>query len=186
MSNANLWAIIMPTKVCNLACDYCYVGYKPTDQMSYALVERVLDELLQHNNPEIPTRIIWHGGEPMLAGIGFYEHVCYLLRTRYQRYEIQHAIQTNGTLLTDDWIEFFKTEGFFELTDTDAAYVRQFDQPHIHILERGAAVGEVVLGLELDMIVHLAGKIQPRPTELDPVVKRSDQLFDLLAVIDPP
>ena len=69
MSKPNLWAIVMPTKACNLTCNYCYVTDKPSQMMSYALVERILDQLLHHNDPEKPTRIIWHGGEPMLAGI---------------------------------------------------------------------------------------------------------------------
>lgn len=112
MGKPNLWAIIMPTKACNLACDYCYVTEKPQGRMSYALVERILDQLLRHNDPEKPTRIIWHGGEPMLVGIDFYQYVTSLIRKRYPDYDIRHAIQTNGTLLTDEWADFFKAESF--------------------------------------------------------------------------
>lgn len=112
MNKSNFWAIVMPTKACNLACEYCYVTDKPTEMMSHALVERVLDQLLQHNDPEKLTRITWHGGEPMLAGIDFYQHVCSVIREQYPGHNIQHAIQTNGTLLTDEWIDFFLTESF--------------------------------------------------------------------------
>ncbi len=111
MSKPNLCAIIMPTKVCNLACDYCYVAKRP-ERMSYALVERILDQLLWYNNPKKPTVIIWHGGEPMLAGIDFYRHGCSMIRKRYPDHNVRHAIQTNGTLLNDEWINFFKAENF--------------------------------------------------------------------------
>lgn len=112
MPKQNIHAIVMPNKICNLACSYCYVLEKPSEKMSLALAERIVDELLAYNEPTQPSRFIWHGGEPMLAGIEFYQHICSYIHAKYSNHLIEHYIQTNGTLLTDEWIEFFIAENF--------------------------------------------------------------------------
>jgi len=112
MKKTNIHAIVMPNKSCNLACTYCYVLEKPNERMSVELAERVVDELLAYNDPDQPTRFIWHGGEPMLAGLGFYTHICAYILDHYPDYLIEHYIQTNGTLLYDEWIDFFIEHDF--------------------------------------------------------------------------
>lgn len=112
LSQTNIHAIVMPNEICNLACSYCYVLEKHSGRMSVTLAERIIDELLAHNTPDRPTRLIWHGGEPMLAGIEFYKHVCSYIRSRFPGHEVEHYIQSNGTLLTDEWIDFFLEEQF--------------------------------------------------------------------------
>ncbi len=114
MSQQNIHAIVMPNKICNMTCTYCYVLEKPSERMSLAIAERVVDELLDHNDPTQPTRFIWHGGEPMLAGINFYRQICSYIHNHYpnSNHIVQHFVQTNGTLLTEDWIDFFLEEEF--------------------------------------------------------------------------
>jgi len=112
MGKQNIHAIVMPNKVCNLACKYCYVLHKNTERMSLALAERVVDELLTYNDPASATRLIWHGGEPMLAGIDFYRHICQYIHANYPSNLVEHYIQTNGTLLKADWVDFFLAEDF--------------------------------------------------------------------------
>lgn len=112
MVKQNIHAIVMPNKICNLACSYCYVLDKPSDRMTIPLAKHLIDELLRYNNPEIETRFIWHGGEPMLAGQGFYEHICNYIHQHFPEHKVQHFIQTNGTLLNDQWITFFLRENF--------------------------------------------------------------------------
>lgn len=108
----NLHAIVMPNKACNLACTYCYVLDKPNQQMPLPLIEHIVDELLNYNSPVDPTRFIWHGGEPLMAGLEFYHHICKYIRKKYPDYVIEHFIQTNGTLLNDSWIDFFIDQNF--------------------------------------------------------------------------
>jgi uncharacterized protein len=108
----NFHAIIMPVETCNLACSYCYVLEKPKTRLSINLALHIIDELLLHNDPSKVTRLIWHGGEPMLAGLSFYRSVCIYMHHKYPDHQIEHLIQTNGTLLKDEWIEFFQAERF--------------------------------------------------------------------------
>lgn len=77
-----------------------------------ALARRIIDELLTHNTPEKTTRLIWHGGEPLLAGLSFYRTICDYIRQAYPTYRIEHFVQTNGTLLNDAWIDFFLENNF--------------------------------------------------------------------------
>ena len=103
---------------CNLACRYCYYLekknlYKNSAQqmMSDELLERFIREYSQ----SVTTQEIfftWHGGEPLMRSQSFFEKVIRL----EQRYAggrwVVNSIQTNGTLLTDEWCEFFHKNGW--------------------------------------------------------------------------
>jgi uncharacterized protein len=168
----NIHAIIMPTKACNMACTYCYVLHKTAERMPISLAERIVDELLNHNDPTMPTRLIWHGGEPLLRGLSFYRHICEYIREKYSNYIIEHFIQTNGTLLNDEWIDFFleynfsvgvSLDGWKELHDAcrkTQSGKRTFETIFQNIMrarERGLIVGilSVITRESLDRIDEL-------------------------------
>lgn len=108
----NIHAIIMPNEVCNIACTYCYVQTKAKGRMSPSLAKRIIDELLGNNRPDDPTRLIWHGGEPLLAGLDFYEQIAEYISSTYPHHNVVHCIQTNGVLLDDGWVDFFLKHDF--------------------------------------------------------------------------
>ncbi|KKS77656.1 MAG: Iron-sulfur oxidoreductase MdsB [Candidatus Woesebacteria bacterium GW2011_GWB1_43_14] len=97
---------------CNLRCDYCfYAGSQPiVETMSRQTLEAVMERCLE----VAPfVRFIWHGGEPTLTGVSFYEDVVSIGEALYSPGQrIRHSIQTNGTLITDEWARFFKENGF--------------------------------------------------------------------------
>jgi uncharacterized protein len=78
--------------------------------MSGEVLEKVIREIVSVAEN---TEFIWHGGEPLLAGIGFYQKVL-ALQQRYGLFCIytRNSIQTNGTLLEEDWAAFFKENNF--------------------------------------------------------------------------
>lgn len=99
---------------CNQKCTYCF--YVRKDQstpclLSNALLERFIAEYLGLFDGDLS--FIWHGGEPLLAGLPFFERVISLQRA-YTRsgQAISNHIQTNATLITAEWASFFKTHGF--------------------------------------------------------------------------
>ncbi len=104
---------------CNLKCDYCYYLDKAALYPA-AAPSRMPDDLLeayivQHiaatSNPVI--NFSWHGGEPTLLGLDFFRNVVALQRKHQPRdRQITNGIQTNGTLLTEDWCRFLAREGF--------------------------------------------------------------------------
>lgn len=93
---------------CNLACDYCFAQRSVSGIMPLPVVERIIRQLLISNGREVETKFIWHGGEPLLAGIDFYRHVLRVQNEmRQDGYGSINAVQTNATLLDDEWTDFF-------------------------------------------------------------------------------
>lgn len=54
----------------------------------------------------------WHGGETLLRPISFYQRALALQRRYARGRQIDNCLQTNGTLLTDEWCEFFRENHF--------------------------------------------------------------------------
>ncbi|MDE6378234.1 MAG: anaerobic sulfatase maturase, partial [Duncaniella sp.] len=104
---------------CNLACRYCYYIDK-NDTLSHSasstmMSDRVLEAYVKAYIEAQPTdRVMftWHGGEPLLRSRFFYERALQLQRRYAGGRHIDNSLQTNGTLLTDDWCRFFSDNGF--------------------------------------------------------------------------
>ena len=104
---------------CNLRCRYCYYkrSHDTPDRgriMGDRVLSRIVDEVI-----EIAARIgskaefTWHGGEPTLAGLDFFRQVVELQYARreasgHQDLQIVNSIQTNATLISEDWCELLK------------------------------------------------------------------------------
>jgi uncharacterized protein len=104
---------------CNLACRYCYYLGKANINAS-AMPARMPDDLLedyiaQHiaASPEEITRFSWHGGEPTILGVDYFRKIVDIQRRhRPAGRTIANGMQTNGTLLDDEWGRFLADEGF--------------------------------------------------------------------------
>lgn len=102
---------------CNLACDYCYYstcGGSPgavVNRIESGLLDKFIREYMEHSQGAVS--FAWQGGEPLLAGMDFFEEVI-RLQTKYARpgMIVSNALQTNGTLLTDRWGAFLKKYHF--------------------------------------------------------------------------
>jgi len=103
---------------CNLACAYCFFLKKdrlyPGDRfhMSDEVMERYIRQTIEaHRTPEVV--IAWQGGEPTLMGLDFFRRSIDVER-KYQKTGtvIQNTLQTNGTLLDDEWCEFLHENKF--------------------------------------------------------------------------
>ncbi|MBE3112139.1 MAG: anaerobic sulfatase maturase [Acidobacteria bacterium] len=104
---------------CNLACRYCYyLGTGPlgrnmaTPRMPDDLLE---DYIAQHiaASPDEIIRFSWHGGEPTVLGVDYFRRIVEIQRThRPAGRTIANGMQTNGTLLDEEWGRFLAAEGF--------------------------------------------------------------------------
>ena len=99
---------------CNLRCKYCYYLEKshlyrnaPARVMSDELLERFVQEYIQAQTMS-QVLFTWHGGEPLTRPLSFYRKAVALQERYAFGRQIDNTIQTNGTLLTDEWCEFFK------------------------------------------------------------------------------
>ena len=109
-----LYVMLKPAGAhCNLACKYCYYLEKnklyPTAQrhlMSDEMLELFTREYIEAQTMN-QVLFTWHGGEPLLRSIDFYRKALSLQQKYAGGRCIDNVIQTNGTLLTDEWCEFF-------------------------------------------------------------------------------
>ncbi len=100
--------------VCNLACDYCYYLEKanlykenPHHVMSEQLLEKFVKEYIESQTmPQV--MFTWHGGETLMRPLSFYKKAVELQKKYAGGRTIDNCIQTNGTLLNDEWCAFFK------------------------------------------------------------------------------
>jgi uncharacterized protein len=103
---------------CNLDCAYCFfldkeVLYPGSKfRMSDSILEQYIRQLIESHKTDT-VNIAWQGGEPTLMGINFYRRAM-TLAEKYRRpgMKFLHTLQTNGTLLDDEWAAFFKEFNF--------------------------------------------------------------------------
>ena len=105
--------------VCNLDCTYCFFLSKEMlypgsrFRMADELLETYLRQLIEAHARSPEVAVAWQGGEPTMMGLDFFRRSVQLadqLKLPHQR--IAYTIQTNGTLLDDDWGAFFAEHGF--------------------------------------------------------------------------
>lgn len=104
---------------CNLACHYCYYLEKEglySKNESFRMSGDILEKYIaQHINtcPDSVIRFSWHGGEPTLMGLKYFHKIVEIQhRYRQPKKRIVNGIQTNGTLLNEEWCRFLAKEGF--------------------------------------------------------------------------
>jgi len=105
--------------LCNMECSYCYyldtAGFY-THQHQYQMSDALLETFVRQYIAASPGPVVlfvWHGGEPTLAGLDFYRHAVELQK-RYlpQGWTCWNNLQTNGTLLDDEWCSFLADTHF--------------------------------------------------------------------------
>ena len=105
--------ILKVTEKCNLACKYCYNGEMQLckECLSLEKLDKLLRTLLTGYNF---IHIIWHGGEPLCAGIDYFKSAIDVEKRVHIEtgVVIENSIQTNGTLINSEWIRFFKENDF--------------------------------------------------------------------------
>ena len=102
---------------CNLDCDYCYylekenLYEKKNPVMSEDLLERFVKQYIESQTMS-EIMFTWHGGETLMRPLSFYKRAIELQKQYARGRRIENSIQTNGTLLNDDWCRFFKENNF--------------------------------------------------------------------------
>ncbi len=104
--------------ICNIGCEYCFYLekerlYAPDEKwkMPDAVLERYIQDYIEAQ-PGAEVNFAWQGGEPTLLGVDFFRRVVALQQRYANGRTIANAIQTNGTLLDDEWGGFLAAHGF--------------------------------------------------------------------------
>jgi uncharacterized protein len=105
--------------ICNLDCKYCFYlskealyqgsGFRMSDEM----LETYIRQLIESHEGAPEVTVAWQGGEPTLMGLDFFRRsIVYEREYAKPGVKILNTIQTNGTLINDEWAAFFKENDF--------------------------------------------------------------------------
>jgi len=109
-SNRSLIIITKVISACNFGCRYCDADIYSNQRMSIDTVSNTIKKALDYADY---VEFVWHGGEPLLMGIHFYEEVVELQKKfKRENQVIMNSIATNGTLISQEWVDFFKANDF--------------------------------------------------------------------------
>ncbi len=139
--------------LCNLKCQYCYYldkaeiygGREP--RMTIEMLEHFVKEYIAANDVQ-DVYFNWHGGEPLLAGLDFYRKAVEFQKKYGEGKRIYNTLQTNGTLITSEWAEFFRANGFLLGVSLDGPQ-------NVHDRYRGGKGGASVFGKVIKGIMEL-------------------------------
>jgi len=142
--------IIKPVDaLCNLSCSYCYVSglrdCNVKNRMQPEILKAVID-FFCHDQDDV--EFIWHGGEPLLAGLCFYQKAVelqYVWRQKGKR--IENFIQTNATLLTTEWIRLFAGNNFLVGVSLDGP--KEFHDQVRRYSDKKGSYDDVMEGINL-------------------------------------
>ena len=105
--------------ICNLDCTYCFYLHKEQllgSDSKFQMPDEILEaHISQYIEGQTGPQVVfsWQGGEPTLRGLPFFEKVA-VLQQKYRRpgQSVENDLQTNGTLLDEDWARFLKKNNF--------------------------------------------------------------------------
>lgn len=139
--------------LCNLRCKYCYYFEKnqlyqqdKNHVITDALLEKFIKDYIESQvSPEV--LFTWHGGETLMRPIAFYEKALELQKFYGRGRHIENCIQTNGTLITDEWCKFFKENAFLVGVSIDGP--QEFHDEYRKTAGGGPSFQKVMKGIRL-------------------------------------
>ena len=149
-----LYVMLKPVGAhCNLACDYCYYLEKiklydgvPKHAMSEKMLEHFTREYIQSQMmPQV--LFTWHGGETLMRPLSFYKKAMEFQKKYAEGRTIDNCIQTNGTLLTDEWCHFFKQNNWLVGVSIDGP--QEFHDEYRRNKQGLPSFAKVMKGIEL-------------------------------------
>ena len=102
--------VVQPTPFCNLDCSYCYLPNRlDKRKITLETLEKTFEWVFSSGLVRQPFTLLWHAGEPMVLPASFYEQATQLLeRCNTGGIEVIQSIQTNATLVNDEWCDFLR------------------------------------------------------------------------------
>ncbi|MCZ6513562.1 MAG: GRRM system radical SAM/SPASM domain protein [Nitrospinae bacterium] len=102
--------VLQGTPFCNIDCSYCYLPDREnTRRMSLETLKKIAERLHESDLLGQRLTVVWHAGEPLTLPIEYYEEAIALLaEAKGPNTVIDHSFQTNGTLINERWVHFFK------------------------------------------------------------------------------
>lgn len=147
--------IVKPVNgLCNLSCSYCYASglkeYAVENRMRLEILKAMIDFFCCDQDD---IEFIWHGGEPLLAGLDFYRKAVEFQDVwKQQGKKIANFLQTNATLITPEWTRFFVENDFLVGVSLDGP--KEVHDQVRHYPNGKGSYDDVIKGINL---LHRAG-----------------------------
>lgn len=163
--------VLQPTTLCNLDCVYCYLPFRRlSNEMSPEVAQAVADSAADLIDPSGQLDIVWHGGEPLALGLRKFGALLAPFESLRQAGRIQHSVQTNATLIDDEWCDLLARYQFCVGVSIDgpaALNARRVDlrgQPAFDRIVRGIGrLRDQGIRFSLIAVVGTGGIEQPEP-----------------------
>ena len=108
--------ILQPTPYCNIRCRYCYLTEESRSNravMSPDIAADIVKYIISSGYADLAINIEWHAGEPLTAGISFYEEAYDKISSVVgKRHSLRYEVQTNGICIDDKWCALFKKQNW--------------------------------------------------------------------------
>lgn len=138
---------------CNLACEYCYYlekkklyGTIPKHIMDDELLERFTREYIQSQTMS-EVLFTWHGGETFMCPLSFYKRALEFQKKYAKGRRIDNTIQTNGTMITEEWCRFLKENNWLAGVSIDGP--QEFHDEYRKNKSGQPSFAKVMKGIEL-------------------------------------
>lgn len=107
--------VVKSVRACNLRCPYCYYINENTTDYGRVVAAESIEKLYAAVSDYLAGKrgfsFVWHGGEPLLLGRKRFQRFLDLQTKYFAANQVQNFIQTNGVLVDQDWVEFFRKNG---------------------------------------------------------------------------
>jgi uncharacterized protein len=103
--------VLQSTGFCNIDCAYCYLPGRANraNTMDLSTVARTARLIFESPLLKPEFDLVWHAGEPLTQAPGYYDEAISIIEAeRPHGVTIHYGMQTNGTLIDDDWIDLFE------------------------------------------------------------------------------
>lgn len=172
MNNRELTFIVKTSFNCNLGCSYCSEGLKPRGQyLSIETTDNFIEKVGRYAiDNDAFVQFIWHGGEPLLRGLDFYNHVVETQKALGPSFRYTNVIQTNGVLMDDRFADFFAVNNFHVGFSLDGP-------PQIHNAQRKALSGAPTFDKVYDGLVKMDDRGQ-RPSTIAIYTRHTHENLD--------
>ena len=175
------------SSLCNLRCKYCFYAdvAEQRDVPSYGIlsrdtVDRMFGNLAAHLTPGDRLQFAFQGGEPTLAGLGWFEDFTAAAAARLPGVVVSYALQTNGIALDDAWCAFLKKHHFLVGLSLDLL-------SHDHNQVRVDAAGRGTYGAVLEAMTRLNRhrvECNVLCTLTQPIARHPRQVWNILRELD--
>lgn len=117
MKHKRISVMIKPSSaLCNLKCTYCFYRDEAENRIKGIrpfISEETTDSLIRKIGESAESALVaFQGGEPSLIGLDYFRSFIEKEKQLAPKTLFEHAFQTNGYTLDDEWAAFFKENNF--------------------------------------------------------------------------